>query len=737
MDTLWLRLALATALCPLVACSSGGDDSGAPPPPPPPPPPGELFEGYGQTEALSLPILATITELAPVGANAAITGYSVDPALPSGLMLDSTTGVISGAPDVIVAEMTYTITATDGTESDEETIVLGVRNPQVFISSDRPLVITDIAGVGSVPLSANFSPGLFLEPPTAVAFLNENESPIDSFESLVDLENVPGTTSDVPRALGDSSTALSAVITVSDSELDEDLGWTFTPQAPYDTLMVGLPTFLFSSADILIEDGTLGLDFELPSSPTTPALGPFSTNTIHTELLQLAQVSDPLLAGAADGEWTELNGVFYGAIEDFEGDVELYAFTPADGSTAAILERVSDTNPRTDPPSPPGAASDEPVVLGTLGNQLVFTALRETLPSGPPPYRALFLLDPTSNSIQQVADINDDMDDMIGEIADLEGNLAFTAVNSAGNSDLYFYSPGGFPTLVSDTSDDAPGGDVPQSLTALDGLLFYTALDVNGERRLYSYDPATDEQNLLSTTDNLNPDELVVLDGILYLTAENANGFRKLFRWDDASNALVQITDFQEDPMVSDDPQNLLAFNGDLYFTAMRTEDGAPPGGVQKLHRYQPTFVPLRAELLTNTAGDSLVSDNISDLVVAGTEVVFLADNENGARKLFSFNDATGEVRQIIEINDDMTDDEFGEMQAFGSGKLGLVLLDSGLGTRNLGVYDTLNRIAYRAADTTMGAPAGDDVALRAAANGSLFFTANDSSGNQRIYGLE
>ena len=722
MDTPWLRLAIATALCPLTACggSGGSDDSGAPPPP------GELFEGYGQTEPLSLPILATILELVPVNANPAVTGYTVDPALPSGLMLDSTTGVISGAPDMIVAETTYTITATAGTESDDETIVLGVRNPQVFISSDRPLVITQDAGVVSVQPTENVVPNTFSPPLVETPFLALNNFPIDASESLVDLENVPGTTSDVPPPLGDSSTALDAVITVNDSELDEDLGWMLTPQDPYDSLVVELPTFLFSSAAVTLVDGTLGLDFELPSSPTNQALGPFSTNTIHTEQLLLSMISNQLLAGAEGGEWTELNGVFYGNIEEFNGDVELYAFTPADGPTPATVERVSDTNP---------SGSDDPVVLGTFGSELVFTAL-----SGDPITRELFVLRPALDAIAQIANIADG-NDTIGEIADLGGTLAFTALNSAGDSDLYVYDPaapgGASVELASDTSSDAAGGDTPLSLTALDGLVFYTALDAMGNRRLYSFNPTNGLQAQISTTNNLNPQELVVLDGTLYLTAENADGARKLFCLNEAAGALFQITDFQEDPLISDDPQNLLAFNGDLFFTAMRAEDGAPSGGVQKLHRYQPNFVPERAELLTNTAGDSLVSDNISNLVVAGTEVVFQADNESGARKLFSFNDATGEVRQIIEINDDMTDDEFGEMQAFGSGKLGLVLLDSGLGTRNLGVYDTLNRIAYRAADTTGGDPAGDGVDLRAAADGSLFFTANDSVGNQRIYGLE
>ena len=634
--------------------------------------------------------------------------------------------MISGIPDVIAAETTYTVTATDGTEADSETIVLSVRNPEVQISSDRPLVITQDAGLVSVGLGGTAPVAATTPPSTSTTMLTENAAPNAAIESLVDLENVPGTTSDVPRPLGDASENFSAVITVNDSEL-EDPNWTLDLQAPYDDdgLTPTTPTFSFDTTAVVVEDAALGLDFELPSPPASVALGPFTTNTLHTEQLLLGQVSDPLLAGAPDGEWTELGGVFYGIVEDFSGNTKLYAFTPADGATPASVEVVSDTNP---------SASDDPVVLGSFGTQLVFTALSDNTVD--PVTRELFVLDPGTPSVAQIADLVSG-DDTIFEITDLGTTLAFTALDAAGDSFLYLYDPA-IPsvTQVSNTSGGSVGGDLPQSVTALGGVAFYTALDAAGDRRLYSFDPATETQDLLSAADNLNPQELTVLDGVLYLTAENANNARKLFLWDDASEALTQITDFQEDATVTDDPQNLLTFDGDLFFTAFRTEDGAPAGGVQKLHRYQPTAVPLRAELLTNTTQDSLVSDNISNLVVAGTEVVFQADNENGVRKLFSFNDATGEVRQVLEVNDDTTDDEFGEMQAFGSGKLGLVLVDSGLGSRDLGVYDTVNRIAYRAANTS-GLPAGDEVSLRGAAGDNLFFTANDLASNERIYRLE
>src|SRR5262245_8728028 len=87
-------------LC-LVGCGGGGD-GGRPPPP----------------SALSYPSPVTaivgtaITTLSPT-VMGSVTSYSVNPALPSGLLLDSVTGVIYGTPAATAPQATYTITATN------------------------------------------------------------------------------------------------------------------------------------------------------------------------------------------------------------------------------------------------------------------------------------------------------------------------------------------------------------------------------------------------------------------------------------------------------------------------------------------------------------------------------------------------------------------------------------------------------------------------------------------------
>ena len=96
----------------------------APPPPPPPPvvplsnfnyPYNELVLGNGEAMADYTP---TISGDNPV--------FTIDPALPVGLSIDSATGVISGTPSAVLTDTTYTVTATNDENSKSFSIKLNI-----------------------------------------------------------------------------------------------------------------------------------------------------------------------------------------------------------------------------------------------------------------------------------------------------------------------------------------------------------------------------------------------------------------------------------------------------------------------------------------------------------------------------------------------------------------------------------------------------------------------------------
>ena len=59
----------------------------------------------------------------------AVTSYSISPAAPKGLTFSSTTGLLSGKPEVVAAAILYTITGTNSAGSSSKTFTLTVTQP--------------------------------------------------------------------------------------------------------------------------------------------------------------------------------------------------------------------------------------------------------------------------------------------------------------------------------------------------------------------------------------------------------------------------------------------------------------------------------------------------------------------------------------------------------------------------------------------------------------------------------
>jgi uncharacterized repeat protein (TIGR01451 family) len=118
-----------------------------------------------------------------------VISYSVSPALPSGLSLNTTTGVISGTPTVVSANATYTVTATNsggfttfGIQIQVNDIApsgLSYNSPNVFtvgtlIGNLTPSVSGNVISYSVLPalpsgLSLNTSTGVISGTPTVVS----------------------------------------------------------------------------------------------------------------------------------------------------------------------------------------------------------------------------------------------------------------------------------------------------------------------------------------------------------------------------------------------------------------------------------------------------------------------------------------------------------------------------------------------------------------------------------------
>ena len=99
----WLGLILTLALLLLCGCGGGSNSS---------PAPIQAPSALSYTTSTADYIKgSTITANAPTCGGGAVASYSVSPALPAGLALNSGTGVITGTPSAVTATATYTVTA--------------------------------------------------------------------------------------------------------------------------------------------------------------------------------------------------------------------------------------------------------------------------------------------------------------------------------------------------------------------------------------------------------------------------------------------------------------------------------------------------------------------------------------------------------------------------------------------------------------------------------------------------
>ncbi|WP_298222167.1 putative Ig domain-containing protein, partial [Flavobacterium sp.] len=94
----------------------------------------------------------TISSLNPAVSGGIVTSYSITPALPSGLNFNSSTGRISGTPNVVSATSTYTVTASNSGGSTTFDVVITVNDiaPE-NLSYSSPNVFTIGSSVSLIP----------------------------------------------------------------------------------------------------------------------------------------------------------------------------------------------------------------------------------------------------------------------------------------------------------------------------------------------------------------------------------------------------------------------------------------------------------------------------------------------------------------------------------------------------------------------------------------------------------
>lgn len=128
---------LAICLFSVTLCSCGGGSAETPAPPPGPAAPSGL--SYPAPQAYVFTQGAAIAGLQP-SVTGTVTSYSLAPALPGGLSLNTTTGVISGTPTAAAPQASYTITASNagGSVSAAVSITVNLAAPTALSYASPP-----------------------------------------------------------------------------------------------------------------------------------------------------------------------------------------------------------------------------------------------------------------------------------------------------------------------------------------------------------------------------------------------------------------------------------------------------------------------------------------------------------------------------------------------------------------------------------------------------------------------
>ena len=172
-------------------------------------------------------ILSTaITNNTPSSSGGAVASYSVSPALPSGLSLDTTTGVISGTPSLVTTSATYTVTATNAAGSTQVGVVIAVA------ASNTAPTITSISNQ-SVAAGSSVGPLSFTigdaETPGSLSMLSSSSSNTTLISNANITLGGSGTSRSVTITPTSGQTGVSTItLTVSDGTLTTSTTFTVT-----------------------------------------------------------------------------------------------------------------------------------------------------------------------------------------------------------------------------------------------------------------------------------------------------------------------------------------------------------------------------------------------------------------------------------------------------------------------------------------------------------------------------